>query len=150
MATDHNNLIRRHLAMLLCDPVIEAYAQKLGVVRRQRKVDIVCLVWTLILGFSTGSKRTLASLRRTYQVASGHLIARSSFHGRLTPALAQLMRRLLEHILNAQRQSVADFHGEYMRGFEKLLAMDATILRLHKLLAADYPGCRTNHSPTNC
>jgi IS4 transposase len=119
----------------------------LGVVKRQRKVDVVCLVWTLVLGFSTGSKRTLASLRRTYQAVSGHLIARSSFHDRLTPALAQLMRRLLEHILKAQRETFPDFHGERMRGFDKLLAMDATILRLHELLAADFPGCRTNHSP---
>lgn len=147
MADEHDNPIRQHLANLLCDPVIETLAQTLGVVQRQRKVDVVCLVWTLIVGFSVGSKRTLASLRRAYQAASGHRIARSSFHDRLTPALAQLMRRLLEHILKAQREVLPDFHGQCMRGFEQLFAMDATILRLHSLLSAEFPGCRTNHSP---
>lgn len=147
MASDHDNPIRQYLANLICDPVIEAYAQKLGVVERRRKIDVVCLVWTLILGFSSGSRRTLASLRRAYQAASGHLVAPSSFYDRLTPALARLMRQLLAHILRVQRESLTDFHGERMRGFDRLLAMDATILRLHGLLAPVYPGCRTNHTP---
>src|SRR5690554_7564749 len=55
----------------------------LPICKRERKVDIVCLVWTLILGFGNGSKRTLASLRRTYQAASGHMLARSAFYDRL-------------------------------------------------------------------
>lgn len=147
MTVDHNNPIRLFLATPLCDSLIEYCAEKLGVVQRQRKVDIVCLVWTLILGFGTGSKRSIASLRRTYQAISGHLLARSSFHDRLTPALAELMRLLLEQVLKLQREKMPNFHGEFMRGFDRLLAMDATILRLHDLLTGSYPGCRTNHSP---
>src|SRR5690554_5038108 len=119
----------------------------LPICKRERKVDIVCLVWTLILGFGNGSKRTLASLRRTYQAASGHMLARSAFYDRLTPALTRLMHVLLQHVLKAQRDTLSEIHGDTMRGFERLLAMDATILRLHTLLAGRYPGCRTNHSP---
>ena len=147
MTFDDDNPIRVYLANLICDPVILAAAQKLNVVRRERKVDIVCLVWTLILGFGNGSERTLASLRRTYQAASGHMLARSAFYDRLTPALTRLMHVLLQHVLKAQRDTLSEFHGDTMRGFERLLAMDATILRLHTLLAGRYPGCRTNHSP---
>ena len=57
MTFDNNNPSRAYLANLIRDPVILAAAQKLNVVRRERKVDIVCLVWTPILGFGNGSKR---------------------------------------------------------------------------------------------
>lgn len=147
MASDNNSAIRTYLANLLQDPIIAAHAAVLGVVQRERKVDVVCLVWTLVLGFGAGSKRSIASLRRTYIAVSGHTLAPSSFYDRLTPQLAQLMRRLLEYVLEFQREQLSEFHGELMRGFERLIAMDATILRLHDLLASKYSGCRTNHSP---
>lgn len=147
MTFDHSSPIRLFLASPLHDSIIELCAAKVGVIQRQRKVDIVCLVWTLVLGFGTGSKRSIASLRRTYEAISGHTLARSSFHDRLTPALARLMRLLLEQVLKLQREKLPAVHGEFMRGFDRLLAMDATILRLHDLLSSAYPGCRTNHSP---
>lgn len=147
MTFDHSSPVRLFLASPLYDSLIEYCAEKLGVVQRHRKVDVVCLVWTLILGFGTGSKRSIASLRRTYQAISGHRLARSSFHDRLTPALTELMRLLLEQVLKRQREKIPRIHGELMRGFDRLLAMDATILRLHDLLTNAYPGCRTNHSP---
>ncbi len=147
MALSDDSPFRLYMANLLCDSAILAYAKKLEVVQRQRKVDIVCLVWTLILGFGAGSKRTIASLRRAYSAASGHHLVPASFHDRLTPELAQLMRTLLEHVLAAQREYVGSIHGERLRGFERLVAMDATVLRLRDLLAPEWAGCRTNHSP---
>lgn len=147
MALSDDSPIRLYMTNLLRDSVIATCAERLGVVERQRKVDIVCLVWTLILGFGAGSKRTIASLRRAYSAASGHHLVPSSFHDRLTPALARLMRTLLDHVLAAQRAHMGSIHGERLRGFERLLAMDATVLRLHDLLAPEWAGCRTNHSP---
>ena len=41
---------------------IEQEAQRLGVVVRQCIVDIHTLVWTLVLGFQTGSRRFIATL----------------------------------------------------------------------------------------
>lgn len=75
------------------------------------------------------------------------MLARSAFYNRFTPTLAQLMHVLLQHVLKAQRDTLSEIHGDMMCGFERLLAMDATILRLHTLLAGRYPGCRTNHGP---
>jgi hypothetical protein len=42
-------------------------AEKVGLVKRQRKVDPVTLFWVLVLGFGVGVQRTLASLRRAYE-----------------------------------------------------------------------------------
>lgn len=147
MTCDKPNPVRDLLASPLCDSLIECCAEKLGVVRRRRKLDVVCFVWTLIMGFGAGSKRTIASLRRTYQVMSGHRIARSAFFDRFTPELTKLLSRLLNEVLRQQREKVPRIFGERMRGFERILAMDATVLRLHHLLSDTFPGCRTNHSP---
>ena len=60
--------------------VIEEFADELEVVERQRKVDVVVLVWSLILGFPAGAKRTIASLRRRFEQVGSCEIARSSFY----------------------------------------------------------------------
>ena len=65
--------------------LIERFAEELDVVERERRVDIVILVWTLVLGFPAGAKRTLASLRRRFEQAMGETISRAAFHDRLTP-----------------------------------------------------------------
>jgi hypothetical protein len=54
------------------------------------------LVWTLVLGFPAGARRTLASLRRRFQQVAGITVARSSFHGRLTRPLAEFIKRLVQ------------------------------------------------------
>ena len=43
-----------------------------GHVERNRKIDPVVLFWILVLGFGTGMQRTLAALRRTYEMASAY------------------------------------------------------------------------------
>jgi len=42
---------------------VETEARRLGVVCRQRRVDVYALVWTLVLGFQEGAARTIAALR---------------------------------------------------------------------------------------
>ena len=48
------------LTSVLPDWLIEKHAEQLEVVERLRKVDPVVLVWTLVLGFPAGAKRTIA------------------------------------------------------------------------------------------
>lgn len=50
---------------------LRALARERGAVVRQRKVDIVALFWTVVLGFGEGRHRSLAGLRRAYQRATG-------------------------------------------------------------------------------
>ena len=91
MAQFDNSHISNLLAITLPDGLMEKLAEITGAVQRDRKIDIVTLVWTLVLGFDAGTKRSLASLRRKFQQHSGLSIARSSFHGRLTRPMAELM-----------------------------------------------------------
>ena len=123
------------LTSVLPDWLIEKHADQLDVVERLRKVDPVVLVWTLILGFPAGAKRTIASLRRRFEQVSGQEIARSSFYDRLTPAVAKLLRRLVDWCLELKARQTNRQVGEQFEGFKELLAIDSTVLSLHKLLA---------------
>lgn len=120
---------------------IELRAEELDVVERDRKLDVVALFWTLILGWPAAAERTLASLRRAYIGAAGHCIARSSFYDRLSAELLALMKSCLEGLLDGVRQRTSSYHGAVLRHFEDVLAIDSTIVRLHKMLRDVYPGC---------
>lgn len=123
------------LTSVLPDWLIEKHANELDVVERLRKVDPVVLVWSLVLGFPAGAKRTIASLRRRFKQVSGQDIARSSFYDRLTPAVTKLMRRLVDWSLEMKARQTNRQVGEQFEGFKELLAIDSTVLSLHKLLA---------------
>ena len=57
-------------------------------------------VWTLIAGFAaSGEARAIAAYRRTYNVATGHGLAPSSFYERFTDNVADLLGDLLEHAI---------------------------------------------------
>ena len=86
--------IHRALTTALPRRRIRDLARRLGVVRRRRKVDIVALVYTLVLGFSAGNRRSLTDLRRRYLRATGVRLAPSSFHARFNLTLVELMRKL--------------------------------------------------------
>jgi hypothetical protein len=95
MARRPDSQISTALTSLLPRRRIRALARRLGVVRRRRKLDIVALVYSLVLGFSVGERRTLSGLRRACLRATGVRLAPSSFHARFSAALTQLLRALV-------------------------------------------------------
>lgn len=133
------------LATFVTREKVEQHARELGVVQRERKTDVFALVWALVLGFQTGAERTLEALRHSYQKAAGHGLVRSAFYTRLTPELAQMLRRLALSAMEEQAPGAAAPRG-YLAGFRELLAIDATVLRLRELLAGSFAACRTNHT----
>ena len=94
MARTTGGQISASISSVLPPRRIAQLARELGVVKRQRKVDIVRLVQALVLGFRLDRVRSLSGLRRAYQLMTGQWLARSSFHARFTAPFAELMRRL--------------------------------------------------------
>ncbi len=133
------------VASLLDREAVSSEAARLGVVQRQRKVDLWAFVWVLLLGFQVGASRTLEGLRQCYERTAGHTLARSAFHARFTPRLARLMRSLAVSTMSSMGRAIG-IQEDHLSGFRELVAIDATVLRLHELLAASWPGCRTNHT----
>ena len=144
MTRNRGNHIRNALTSLISPQLIRRRARDLGVVKRQRKVDVVALVYTLVLGFDRGAKRSLASLRRTYASCSGVTLAPSAFYDRFTPQLAELMKQLTVCAFDRLRHSSSRLKRT-LAAFTKVFLADGSVIRLHPDLEDHYPSVWTNH-----
>ncbi len=145
MADPQTTMLRDALTSVLSPEKVRSEARRTGAVKRQRSVNIFALVCTLVLGFQDGAARSIAGLRQAYGLRTGVNLAPSAFYTRLSRALAKLMRRLVLDALSGAEVGFALPSGA-LAGFHDLLAIDATVLRLHDLLAGTYSACRTNHT----
>lgn len=137
--------VRARLKRLLPDKRITDLAAETGAVRRHRRIAIVPLVWTLVLGFGTGRSRSIAGLRRAFEQATGTDVVASAFYDRFTPALAKLLHKLCKELIDgACREDVA-LNGLLMP-FKALFVADSTVIRLHDKLKRSFKACRTNHT----
>ena len=172
MTPSEDNTIETSLRELFPEDYLREQAEKTHVIQRERKVDIIALFWTLVLGFGIGKDRKIADLRRGYIIATGlpaarcaaqagQWICRSAFYDRFTPACACCLT-------HADRQALVNFLREAvvfaMRSvcptapalvgplcvFVDLILIDATVIRLHELLKNAYAACRTNHTEAAC
>src|SRR5262245_20831700 len=121
--------LRRQIASIIPPRRIAKLAQQLRLVKRRRKVDVVSLVMTLVLGFGTGGRRTIAVLRRAYECSTGKTLAASAFHARLTSSLALLLRTLVEQAMASIEKSAPALQNSLSR-FKQVLVADGSLLRL--------------------
>lgn len=126
---------------------LEGAARESGWLQRLRKISPTALFWTLVLGFGVGKERSLASLRRAYELETATTLVPSAFYDRFTPALVTFLRKAVTHgcAEMAKRTKGAELGARLF--FEDIVGIDSTVLRLHGALANTFPGTRTNHSP---
>ena len=139
-----NSLLGGVVATIIDPRRIIELARTLGVVQRQRKVDVVGLVRALTLGLSAGGQRSIALLRRAYERSSGQTLAPSAFYDRLTPPLALLLKTLVEEGM-AQVDLRSTAMKDSLRRFKQVLVADGSLLRLHAGLARQFPSVWTNY-----
>jgi len=135
--------IREALCKLFSGKYLKERAKETGVVKRDRNVKIVDLFWTLVLGFGAGRTRTLAGLRREYEQRCGETLVASSFHKRFTLALTEFLHRAMEHGLESLMQQPCANRG-ILADFKEMICTDATVIKVHDLLASSYPATRKN------
>lgn len=145
MARKQSTDIRRTLNRLVSPTRLKQLATELGVVLRRRKIGIVELFWTLVLGFATGNERTLAGLRRAFEKATGKTVVPSAFYKRFTPKLVRLLKAALCETMDKTAKMSGALRG-VLAGFRDVLLTDSTVIRLHDLLQKAFPACRTNHT----
>ena len=104
------------------------------------------MLWTVLLGFGTGRERTLAGLRRTYERVTGKSLVPSSFYDRFSKELARMFRAVLRELMTKLAASEVRY-GSVLEGFRDVLVADATVVKVHRLLARRFPGTRKNSSP---
>ena len=139
MARRQDTRITAALTRLLPRRRIRELARRFGALQRQRKLDIVALVYSLVLGAGAGNRRTLAGLRRAYHRATGVRLASSTFYARFTKEMATLMRTLCFEAMEKLSAPRAKL-GSAFRPFREVLAVDSSIIRLHNALEAVYPS----------
>ncbi len=137
--------IPQTLATLFRAKLLSQLAKQAGVLVRARKVQVQALFWTLVLGFGLGPHRTVAGLRRAYQMATGVVLAASSFYDRFTPALVRFLKKATAHALQQVAAPRRSLQG-VLSSFADLVVTDSTVIRLHDLLKVAFPACRTNHT----
>ena len=105
-------------------------------VEREGKLQIPVLVWALVFGFAAGESRTLAGFRRNYNSTANETISPGGFYHRLTPALAEYLRDLVEHGLD--EVAVPNAVDADIDRFRDVMIADGTVLRLHEFLSEQF------------
>lgn len=144
MAQQHNNHIRKALTSLFPAKRIRKLARECKAVHRQRKIDIVALVFSLVLGFASQKQRSVTAFRRAYEKATGTRIAASAFYDRFSQALVRLLRQMLLDSLQKASESSVRSTGRVLKKFAEVLAIDSTLIRLHNALEPFYPSVWTH------
>jgi IS4 transposase len=145
MASPRSIDARKALRKLFPTRWVRAAAVESGAVVRQRKVEPAVLIWSVVLGFSSGRQHTLAGLRRAYERASGQCLEESSFCKRFNAGFTKLLEGALLRALELDVGIGRALRG-HLAKFVDVLITDSTVLRLHELLGRHWPGCRTNHT----
>jgi IS4 transposase len=138
--------LRRRLKKFLPDDLIQKAAAETGWVERVRKILPQAFVWSLVLGFAGHTERTIATLRREFERATGIEVAPSTFYDRFTEPLVRCLGMLLVALIEKVMESTSRPLAGALRHFKDVIATDSTVIRLHEFLAKRFPGSRTNHS----
>ncbi|ACV46222.1 MULTISPECIES: IS4 family transposase [Halomicrobium] len=128
----------RRLTTLFPSEFLEEHAEELGVVERDRDLQILILVWALVFDFATGENRTLAGFRRSYNSTGDETLSPGGFYQRLTPTLAAYLRDLVERGLD--EVAVPNAVDADIDRFRDVMIADGTVLRLHEFLSEAYEG----------
>lgn len=145
MARAKSTPVRGALSRMFPKAMLQRLAVSEGVVRRRRRVDAVALFWVMVLTLDTGRKRRIADLRRSYAKTTGVGLSASSFHKRLSPALARWLKKLVSAALDKTARATPGA-GPVLGKIRDVLCVDSTVVRVHDALARVLPACRTNHT----
>lgn len=127
------------------DEIIEA-GRRLGVIKRQRKVDLPALVEATIAAMAAvpGAETTALS---HYLGLVGHTVAPSSFYDRFTEEFAALMGEVAQRALAKVRACADDERtrdlGVLYERFEDVRAVDSTCHLLNRLAQVWAPSTST-------
>jgi putative transposase len=111
-----------------------------------KKIAPVAFVWTLVLGFAGNTERSIATLRREFERATGIAVVPSAFYDRFTEPLVRCLVQLIAVLIQKMTTKASRPLAGALASFRDVVVIDATVIRLHEFLAKRFPGSRTNHS----
>ena len=133
---DSSSRTMRRLTTLFPSEFLEEHTEELGVVERDRKLQIPAFVWAFVFGFAAGESRILAGFRRCYNSTADETTSPGGFYQRLTPTLAEYLRDLVETMLD--EVAVPNAVDVDIDRFRDVMIADGTVLRLHEFLSDQF------------
>jgi hypothetical protein len=132
-------ILRETLQAILPESVIETFAEKLGVVERTRKREIVKLVYSLVLSAGSDDSGVLAEAMKRYNTEARERVVRGAFYAWLDDEMADLMERLVEEAIGYAWSQPAFLPG-ILGTVDDWFIFDSETVTLRPALAAIYPG----------
>ena len=117
-------------------------AKETGLIKRERKIDPVIIFWVLTLGFGVRLQRTLASLKRGYEIRANTTISDSSWYDRFTPELVEFLHQCVIQGIEELAKEPGRKLSNKLENFQDVLIQDSTIVRLHSSLSEKFPAAR--------
>lgn len=132
-------IIRETLQAILPQTVIERFAEKLGVIERSRKLEIVKLVYALVLSAGSDDSGVLAEAMKQYSTEANKRVVRGAFYYWLDDEMADLMERLVEEAIG-YACSLPPFLPGILSTVEDWFIFDSETVTLRSALEDVYPG----------
>lgn len=132
-------ILRETLQAILPQSVIEKFADKLGVVSRSRKREIVKLVYSLVLSAGSDDSGVLADAMKRYNTEAQKRVVRGAFYAWMDDEMAELMERLVEEAIG-YAYSLSPFLPGILGTVEDWFIFDSETVTLRPALADVYPG----------
>lgn len=135
--------VRKALRRMFPTKWLREQARETRLVVRERKIEAESLFWVLVLSYGVAMQRTLASLKRSYEIQTGLTLSDGSWYDRFTPELVAFLKRCVEHGIAVLSSKKPRELSERLKQFKDVLIKDSTIIRLHEKLAKHWPAARS-------
>jgi putative transposase len=122
---------------------LRTLAIKTCFIKRERKIKPEVIFWVLTLGFCVHNQRTIAGLKRLYEIEANIAISDSSWYDRFTPELVEFLHQCVIHGIEELAKEPGRKLSKKLENFQDVLIQDSTIVRLHSSLAAKFPAARS-------
>lgn len=131
--------VREVFEAILPQEEIERLCQQLGVLERQRKLNLGMFVRAMVISAGTPGGAYQADVLRSYLEFEVPHVARSAFYRGFDPPLERFMEALAERALAYARAQQVDLSGP-LCGVTDWYIVDATTVTMRDALRAEFPG----------
>jgi putative transposase len=122
---------------------LRTLAIKTCFIKRERKIKPEVIFWVLTLGFCVHNQRTIAGLKRLYEIEANISISDSSWYDRFTPELVEFLHQCVIHGIDELAKEPGRKLSKKLENFKDVIIQDSTIVRLHSSLADKFPAVRS-------
>jgi putative transposase len=121
-------------------------ARSTGFTKRQRKVVALAFLLALVFGYAVETLRSMSAYGRFFTTLTKIKLARSAFQKKFSKRSVAFFRAIFREAVVHHAARLGTRLGGKLARFRDVCAIDATVIRLHNVLAKAFPATRTNHT----